>query len=62
MNEKWLINVEWKYFINWNNSGINRDIETRFSRFGYGLNSPFNAYAQYHYYCNSFKTFSSNVY
>ena len=39
MNEKWLINFEWEYFINWNNSEINRDKEMRFSRFDYKLNS-----------------------
>ena len=49
MNEKWLINFEWEYFINWNNSEINRDIETRFSQFDYKLNSPLHEY--------SFKTF-----
>ena len=47
MNEKCLVNDEWEYFINWNNSETNRDIETRFSPFDYKLNSPFNAYAQY---------------
>ena len=41
---------EWEYFINWNNSEINRDIETRFSQFDYKLNSPLHQY--------SFKTFS----
>ena len=50
MNEKWLINCEWEYFINWNKTEINRDIETRFSQFDYKLNSPLHQY--------SFKTFS----
>ena len=47
MNEKWLINDEWEYFINCNNSETNRDIEMRFSPVDYKLNSPFNAYAHY---------------